>query len=354
MSTERIQKILAQAGIASRRKAEELIQMGLVTVNGKVAKIGEKANLETDAIKVDGKLILRTENHVYIAFYKPRGVISMMGDPEGRPTIADYLTKVKARVFPIGRLDYNSEGLLLLTNDGELVEKIQKNDEYPRVYHVKIKGHVTTEMLERLRRGGKVGTRFVKPHSVRIADELNKKTRIEIAFVNAANVDVKTYFESKGFLIERMTRTAFGNITLKGLVPGQYRIIPKTKLQALLEQPELGIKALELKNAKETLILPKDQRMGSVDTDGKIRIKPVATPVPVREAGKRPAFKKPGGRAPFKRGPGGRSTGARSAGTRSAGSKEGRTSFGKPGAKRFGGPAKTSRRPITTVKRRES
>lgn len=252
--------------------------MGSVTVNGKVAKIGDKADLNADAIKVDGKLILKTENHIYVAFYKPRGVISMMADPEGRPTLADYLTKVKARVFPIGRMDFNSEGILLLTNDGELAEKIQKSDAFPRVYHVKITGHVTTEMVERLKRGGKIGTKFVKPHSVRIAQELNKKTRIEIVFLNAANVDVKTYFEAKGFLIERIARTAFGHITLHGLVPGQYRIIPKSKFESLFDNPELGVKALELRNAREDEVLPKDQRRDAVDTDGRVRIKGLATP----------------------------------------------------------------------------
>lgn len=291
MSNERLQKILAQAGIASRRKAEELIQTGSVTVNGKVAKIGDKADLSSDSIKVDGKLILKTENHVYVAFYKPRGVISMMADPEGRPTLADYLTKVKARVFPIGRMDFNSEGILLLTNDGELAEKIQKSDAFPRVYHVKITGHVTTEMIERLKRGGKVGTKFVKPHSVRIAQELNKKTRIEIVFLNAANVDVKSYFEAKGFLIERIARTAFGHITLHGLVPGQYRIIPKSKFESLFDNPELGVKALELRNAREDEVLPKDQRRDAVDADGKIRIKGLATPAATKMTrdGLRPA-----------------------------------------------------------------
>src|SRR4051812_35258736 len=112
MANERVQKILAQAGIASRRKAEEMITDGLVTINGKLAKLGDKADLTADAIKVKGKLLRSNakEAHVYYAFYKPRGVISMMADPEGRPTLAEYLGKVHARVFPVGRLDFMSEG----------------------------------------------------------------------------------------------------------------------------------------------------------------------------------------------------------------------------------------------------
>lgn len=261
MSTERLQKILAQAGIASRRKAEELIKMGLVTINGKTAQLGDKADLMNDAIKVEGKLLLKkTEPLTYIAFFKPKGVISMMGDPEGRPNLADYMAKLKTRVFPIGRLDFNSEGILLLTNDGDLVEKIQKSNQFPRTYHIKIRGMLTAEMVERLKRGAKINNKFVKPHSVRINTEFNKKSQVEMMFLNNTNVDVKAYCEMKGFLVEKVTRTAFGHITLHGLIPGQYRIVPKSKLQALIDQPELGVKALELKHKKEKEIVPHDLR----------------------------------------------------------------------------------------------
>ncbi len=270
MSIERLQKILAQAGIASRRKAEELIEQGLVTVNGNVAKIGDKADFLSDHIKVDGKLLRKLEDLFYVVFNKPKGVISMMSDPEGRPTISDFLAKMKAHVNPIGRLDFNSEGLLLLTNDGAMAEKIQKSDAFPRVYHVKIKGHITTEMITRLERGGRVGEKFAKPNSVRIHEELNKKTKIEIVFLNAANVDVKTYFESKGFLVEKITRTGIGHLTLHGLEPGKFRIVPKTKFEALFTQPELGVKAITHRHTKEREILPRDQRMRNVDEHGKV------------------------------------------------------------------------------------
>ncbi len=270
MSIERLQKILAQAGIASRRKAEELIEQGLVTVNGNVAKLGDKADFLSDHIKVEGKLLRKLEDLFYVVFNKPKGVISMMTDPEGRPTIADFLSKMKAHVNPIGRLDFNSEGLLLLTNDGAMAEKIQKSDAFPRVYHVKLKGHITTEMISRLERGGRIGEKFTKPLTVRIHEELNKKTKIEIVFLNAANVDVKTYFESKGFLIEKITRTAVGHLTLHGLEPGKYRIVPKTKFEALFTQPELGVKAITHRHTKERAILPRDQRMRNVDEHGKV------------------------------------------------------------------------------------
>lgn len=270
MSIERLQKILAQAGIASRRKAEEIIEQGLVTVNGQTAKLGDKADFSIDHIKVDGKLLRKLEDPFYVVMNKPKGVISMMSDPDGRPTLADFLVKLKVRVNPIGRLDFNSEGLLLLTNDGAIAEKIQKSDAFPRVYHVKIKGHITTEMIDRLNRGARLAHKFVKPLSVRIHDELNKKTLIEISFMNAANVDVKTYFEEKGFLVEKITRTSIGHLTLHGLEPGAYRTVPKTKFEALIVQPELGIKALTHRHEKEREILPRDQRMRNIDEHGKV------------------------------------------------------------------------------------
>jgi 23S rRNA pseudouridine2605 synthase len=247
-----------------------MIQQGLVTVNGKVAKIGDKADFTADHIKVDGTLLRRLEDQFYVLFNKPRGVISMMGDPEGRPTLSDFLAKLKVHVNPIGRLDFNSEGLLLLTNDGALAEKIQKSDQFPRIYHVKIKGHITSEMIDRLSRGARIANKFVKPLSVRINEELNKKTKIEVVFLNAANVDVKTFFESKGFLVERITRTGIGHLTLHGLEPGKYRIVPKSKFEALVEQPELGVKALEHRVEKEREILPRDKRLRNVDEFGKV------------------------------------------------------------------------------------
>jgi 23S rRNA pseudouridine2605 synthase len=244
MSIERVQKILAQAGIASRRKAEELIIEGLVTINGKVAKLGDKADRQKDSIKVSGKLLQRAEAHVYLAFHKPRGVISMFGDPQGRPTLSDYLGKIRVRLFPIGRLDFNSEGLILLTNDGDFAEKLQKRDDIPRVYHVKVKGHPTPEMVQRLTRGARHEGRLFKPHSVRVAQELANKARIEVVLIGST-VDLKAYFEMKGFLVEKMVRTSIGHLTLRNIEPGHYRHLKKSQVEALLLQPELGMRKLD-------------------------------------------------------------------------------------------------------------
>lgn len=281
MSSERLQKILAQAGIASRRKAEELIELGLVTVNGKVAKVGDKASLATDHIKIDGKLLRKVEDHIYLTFYKPRAVISQMGDPEGRPSILDYLTKLKFRVFPIGRLDFNSEGILLLTNDGELAEKIQKANQFPRVYRVKVKGHITSEMIDRLSRGMKLNNKFVKPHFVRMTEEYDKKSQIEVVFLNGTNLDVKSYFEQKGFLVDKLVRMSYGHITLHGLKPGQYKIVNRSKFEALITQPELGVKSIEKDVEKDPGVLPRDKRFREVDEFGNV-IRTPRGPSPIK------------------------------------------------------------------------
>ena len=250
MSKERVQKILARAGIASRRKAEELIAEGSVTINGKIAKLGDQAEYGKDSIKVSGKLIHSTEALVYLIFNKPKGVISMFGDPQGRPNLETFLGLVKYRLFPVGRLDFNSEGLLLLTNDGPYAEKIQRRDDILRVYHVKIGSHPTPEAIARLEKGGRVGNRAFKPHSVRIAQEFTKKSMIEVTVVGSGAVDIKSYFELKGFQTERIIRVAFGHFRLGDLPPGQFRYLKGPQAMAILEQPELGIKRLEFETEK--------------------------------------------------------------------------------------------------------
>lgn len=250
MAKERVQKILARAGIASRRKAEELIAEGLVTINGRVAQLGDQAEYGKDSIKVGGKLLHSTEAPAYLLFNKPKGVISMMGDPQGRPSLADFLSQVRYRLFPVGRLDYNSEGLIVLTNDGAFAEKIQRRDDIIRVYDVKIGKHPTPEDIARLEKGGKAGDRIFKPHSVKIAQEFTKKSMIEVTVVGSGAVDLKSYFEAKGFQIERIIRIAFGHLRLGTLEPGKFRYLKQTQAMAILEQPELGLRRQEFEEGK--------------------------------------------------------------------------------------------------------
>src|SRR5205809_3211327 len=160
MPLERLQKIIAAAGVTSRRKAEELITQGRVTVNGQtVSELGSKADLERDHIKVDGKPVRTPDRHLYLLLNKPRGYVTTVKDPEGRPTVMDLVRNVGERIYPIGRLDYSTEGLLLLTNDGELANKLTRTASHlPKTYHVKISGRAQAADLEKLRRGIRIGS----------------------------------------------------------------------------------------------------------------------------------------------------------------------------------------------------
>ncbi|MBI3534694.1 MAG: rRNA pseudouridine synthase [Deltaproteobacteria bacterium] len=213
---ERVQKIIAHTGIASRRKSEELITQGFVTINGRVAKLGDKAVFRKDHIKVQGKLLQQAESFVYIAFYKPQGVIATLSDPEGRKNLSYFLKNVKTRVFPVGRLEYNTDGLVLLTNDGNWAQRFQKGKDIPRVYDIKVKGHFAAEALMSLERPAL---------RIKTMQKLKSKTRIEIIIKGHGVSDLKTFLSRKGFFVERMCLKSIDGITLKNLRPGEYYYI---------------------------------------------------------------------------------------------------------------------------------
>lgn len=246
MALERVQKILARAGIASRRKAEELILEGEVTINGVTAKLGDQAEWGKDAIKVSGKLLTETEAPVYIAFYKPKNVICAMTDPQGRPALADYFTRVQARIYPIGKLDFESEGLVLLTNDGEMAQKIAKSKDLLQVYSIKVKGHPDAEMLKRISRGMKTEKgHLVRPEVVRIDEKLENKSKVQVVMRGSAAAELKTLLETRGFLFDRLVRSGIGQITLGTLKTGEYRRLEASQMRAIFEQPELGMRSIE-------------------------------------------------------------------------------------------------------------
>ena len=165
---KRLQKILSEMGIASRRKSEELILEGRVTVNGQVATLGAKADAAKDHIKLNGKLLIRPEPKVYLMFHKPRGVVTTLNDPEGRPTVKDFLKKVKYRVFPVGRLDYDSEGLLLLTNDGDFAQSLlHPSKKTFKTYLVKAKGEPDEAKIQKLRDGIKLMEGVTAPAKIK-------------------------------------------------------------------------------------------------------------------------------------------------------------------------------------------
>src|SRR5271165_4179155 len=169
MPEQRLQKILSQAGVASRRKAEELITEGRVTVNGEVVtELGSKADFETDHVKVDGRLLRAPKRHTYIAMNKPKGCVTTVSDPEGRETVMHMLRGVKERVFPVGRLDYNSEGLLLFTNDGEFAHRLTAPESgVKKTYVVKVKGVLTEEQERQFREGIPLHGRKTSPAEIK-------------------------------------------------------------------------------------------------------------------------------------------------------------------------------------------
>lgn len=233
---ERIQKILARSGIASRREAERLIQEGRVTVNGTVVtRLGSRADLEKDKIKVDGKLI-RPQQPLYYVFHKPQGLITSMRDSEGRPSLGDWLESLgkKRRLFPVGRLDFNSSGLLLLTNDGELAQKLM----HPRygvrkVYRVKVNRCPSEEDLDRLRKGIRLEDGWTAPAKARVVAVLKKKAWIELEIREGRYREVRRMFEALGYFVEKLVRIRMGPLRLGSLAPGEYRPLSRQEVSAL-------------------------------------------------------------------------------------------------------------------------
>ena len=238
---ERLQKILAAAGVASRRKAEELISAGRVTVNGKtVTELGRKADPSHDRICVDGTPVQAAEKRVYLLLHKPKGYVTTTSDPQGRPTVMELLGEQAERLYPVGRLDYASEGLLLLTNDGELAQQLTRAASHiPKTYHVKISRRPSGQSLERLRNGVTIALedgRRVKtaPAKVRLlADAPNPW--YEMVLIEGRNRQIRRMFHHVGHHVEKIKRVAMGPLRLD-VAPGKFR--------ELTEQEVAGLKGL--------------------------------------------------------------------------------------------------------------
>jgi len=240
MPVERLQKIIAAAGLASRRKAEEFITSGLVSVNGKpVTELGAKADPETDHIKVNGKLLRAAERHVYLMINKPRGYMTTVSDPEGRPTVMELVGREHARLYPVGRLDYQSEGLLLMTNDGDLAHKLmQASSHVPKTYLVKVSGEPEQASIERLRKGisiaeGRTPDRRVRtaPAKIRIIKEAANPW-YEITLTEGKNRQLRKMFEEIGHHVEKIRRVRYGPLALD-LPPGESRRLTEQELRQL-------------------------------------------------------------------------------------------------------------------------
>lgn len=242
MAVERLQKILAQAGIASRRKAEQLILAGRVSVNGElVTELGSKADPEHDEIRVDGRRVRLPREHLYLALYKPRGVVSTLFDPHGRPNLSDLLRRLPARVYPVGRLDYASEGLLLATNDGGFARSLlAASKRIPKTYLVKINGMLTGEQQRAFREGVPLAGRRTLPAEIRLLERAANPW-YEVTLVETRRDQLRLMFQHFGRLVEKVRRIRIGPVALGKLKPGQIRPLKPGELAALrklLEAPE--------------------------------------------------------------------------------------------------------------------
>lgn len=238
---QRLQKILAQMGIASRRKAEELILEGRVTVNGKVATLGMKADPSKDHIKVDGKLLTKPETKIYLLFNKPRGVVTSLSDPEGRPTIKDFLKGIRLKVFPVGRLDYDSEGMLLVTNDGDFAHAVlHPSRKIPKAYLVKVKGILEDEEIEKLRTGIKLEDGMTAPAKVRKIRKGENNSWIEMTIYEGRKRQIRRMLDKVRHPVLKLKRIRIDGLKLGNLEPGRFRYLTSDEIKRL--EQELGLK----------------------------------------------------------------------------------------------------------------
>src|SRR6266508_3035235 len=240
---QRLQKLIAAAGIASRRHAEELIAAGQVSVNGRtVTELGVKANPQTDHIKVKGRLInplLQKHEHVYVLLNKPKGYLSSMADPKGRPLVIELIPSSLGRLHPVGRLDFNTEGLLLLTNDGEFTNLVTSaRNRIPKVYEVKVKGVPPESAIERLRRGIAIGKgERTAPAAVRKLRDVKTNSWFEVTLHGGRNQQIRRMFDAIGHSVVKLKRTRIGTLDEKGLPIGKWRRLTATEVKRLSPKP---------------------------------------------------------------------------------------------------------------------
>jgi 23S rRNA pseudouridine2605 synthase len=231
----RVSKILAQAGLASRRGAETLLAAGRVTVNGRIrAEPGAQADPDRDVIALDGRPLPHAEALAYVVVNKPRGYLSSRRDPTGRPVVLDLVPKARERLFPVGRLDFDAEGLVLLTNDGELANRLlHPRYGVPRVYEVEVEGRVRAGELRRWRAGLVLADGPARPADVEIAGHGPVTTVLRLVFCEGRKHEVKRYCQALGHPLRRLVRTRLGPLELGGLPPGRHRRVTGRELAAL-------------------------------------------------------------------------------------------------------------------------
>lgn len=236
--TLRLQKFIANAGITSRRKAEQMIINGQVSLNGQtVTQLGTIIDPGKDIIKVDGKVVDPSPRRsVVYAFYKPKNCVTTLDDPQGRDTIVKYFPKTEERLFSIGRLDYDSEGLLLLTNDGTIANDIIHPSKHVwKTYFVKVKGKIKSEETMKLKPGPIIDGKKRQPVKIKFLHFVNEKSWLMVSLQEGLKHQLKKMFLSIGYPVEKIKRYSIGNIELNDMKPGEVRLLSKANVQSLLE-----------------------------------------------------------------------------------------------------------------------
>jgi 23S rRNA pseudouridine2605 synthase len=262
----RLQKVIADCGVTSRRKAEGYILDGRVSVNGKIiTELGTKVNPHSDVIQVDeNTLELLAVDKVYLVMNKPRAYMTTLNDPEGRPTVMELIYGVKQRIFPVGRLDYLSEGLLILTNDGDLANMIMHPKyEVEKVYEVKVFGHVNEGILAKIKRGVMTEDGLMKPKSVRVVEQLPNKTWLEFRLNEGKNREIRKICDAVDLTVDKLRRVAIEGLNIQTLPVGQYMFTTRKELLRALGLNEAGEKVIQrtFVSAKRSLNVTKVARI---------------------------------------------------------------------------------------------
>jgi 23S rRNA pseudouridine2605 synthase len=241
---ERLQKIIAAAGVDSRRHAEKMITEGRVSVNNVVVtKLGTKADAEGDVIRIDGKTIAIEKNLLYIMLYKPVGYLTTLSDPRKRSTVVDLIGDVPERVFPVGRLDYESEGLLIMTNDGNFAQKIQHpRFQLSKVYRVKIQGRLMKEEIKQLSCGIPVEDGIFKPENIQMEKYNDKSCWLSLTLREGKNRIIRRGFEAMGHRVARLVRESIGAVKLGNLKEGTWRHLTKKEIGQLINNMESAVR----------------------------------------------------------------------------------------------------------------
>lgn len=232
----RLQKYLAECGVASRRKSEELIAAGKVKVNGVTAVIGDKVSPKHDKVTVSGKKVVSVKKNVYIMLNKPRGFITTMNDEHDRKCVAELVKDINTRVYPVGRLDRESEGLLIMTNDGEFTNALTHPSKHvSKTYRVTIRPTITKEQAAEFRNGIEIDGRMTAPADLRVLETQENRTVVEVTIYEGRNRQIRKMFEALGIEVARLKRTKVGNLKLGMLKQGAYRHLTEDEVSSLYE-----------------------------------------------------------------------------------------------------------------------